>query len=160
MLALLQGDKILAGWIYDPLADVSSYAVIGVGAFSDGKRLAKPTTPIAQRGILAVGSKGDRATAEQIKSRRDRVEPVKSIHCAGLEYLRLARGEVDFLMFSGVMPWDHAPGGAIILELGGALGYVDGKGYRPSEATTAKGILAARDPAVWDDIHRRLLGDN
>jgi fructose-1,6-bisphosphatase/inositol monophosphatase family enzyme len=158
MLGLLQRDKILAGWIYDPLGDVSSYAVVGAGAFSGGKRLAKPGTPNAHRGILAVGSKGDRATAEIVQKRRDRVEPVKSIRCAGLEYLRLARGEVDFLMFSGTMPWDHAPGGAIILELGGALGYVDGKGYRPSGAMAAKGILAARDPATWDDIHRRLLG--
>ena len=83
---------------------------------------------------------------------------MKSIRCAGLEYLRLARGEVDFLMFSGTMPWDHAPGGAIILELGGAIGYLDGKGYKPSGAEQALGILAARDQATWDEIHHRLLG--
>jgi fructose-1,6-bisphosphatase/inositol monophosphatase family enzyme len=160
MLALVQRDKVLAGWIYDPLADISSHAVIGGGAFSGGKRLAKPSTPIVHRGILAVGSKGDRATADRILKRRDRIDPVKSIRCAGLEYLRLARGEVDFLMFSGTMPWDHAPGGAIVLELGGALGYIDQKGYRPSEVISANAILAARDQTVWDEIHHRLLGSD
>jgi fructose-1,6-bisphosphatase/inositol monophosphatase family enzyme len=132
--------------------------VTGQGAFSAGARLAKPGTPVAHRGILSVGSKGDRATADKILKRRDRVEQVKSIRCAGLEYLRLARGEVDFLMFSGTMPWDHAPGAAIVQEIGGVISYIDQKGYRPSEAIQAQAILATRDRTVWDDIHHRLLG--
>jgi fructose-1,6-bisphosphatase/inositol monophosphatase family enzyme len=71
--------------------------------------------------------------------------------------MRLARGEVDFLMFSGTMPWDHAPGAAIIQELGGHISYIDGKGYRPSGALEAGGILAARDRATWDEVYKRLL---
>jgi fructose-1,6-bisphosphatase/inositol monophosphatase family enzyme len=96
--------------------------------------------------------------AKQVQSRRDRVEQVKSVRCAGLEYLRLAHGDVDFLMFGGVMPWDHAPGVALIQELGGYVSYVDAKGYRPSGAETAGGILAARDKTTWDEVHRRLFG--
>jgi fructose-1,6-bisphosphatase/inositol monophosphatase family enzyme len=57
------------------------------------------------------------------------------------------------------MPWDHAPGAAIIQELDGHVGYLDGKGYRPSRALEAGGILAARDRATWDEAHRRLLDD-
>ena len=57
--------------------------------------------------------KGDRDMARKAQQRRDRVEQVKSVRCAGLEYLRLARGELDFLLFGGVMPWDHAPGIAL-----------------------------------------------
>ncbi len=53
------------------------------------------------------------------------------------------------------MPWDHAPGGAIIEELGGYVGYFNTDGYRPSQAETATGILAARDRATWDEVHRR-----
>jgi fructose-1,6-bisphosphatase/inositol monophosphatase family enzyme len=158
MLALLERDTVLAGWIYDPLADQSSYGARGFGAWSGGKRLTPSATLNEHRGILAVGHKGDRLMAQRIQQRRDRVRQVKSIRCAGLEYLRLARGEVDFLMFSGTMPWDHAPGIAIIQELGAAAGYLDGKGYRPSGALTARGILAARDRGTWDEIHRRLLG--
>jgi fructose-1,6-bisphosphatase/inositol monophosphatase family enzyme len=158
MLALLEGDVVLAGWIYDPLADQSSYAARGMGAWSGGKRLTVPATPNEHRGILAVGYKGDRVMAQQVQQRRDRVRQVKSIRCAGLEYLRLARGELDFLMFSGTMPWDHAPGIAIIQELGGAAGYLDDKRYHPSGALAARGVLAARDRGTWDEIHRRLLG--
>jgi fructose-1,6-bisphosphatase/inositol monophosphatase family enzyme len=158
MMALIERDQVLGGWIYDPVTDTTSYAVKGEGAWSAGKRLETPSTANAYRGILAVGSKGDRATAQRVQQRRDRVQQVKSVRCAGLEYLRLARGEVDFLMFSGVMPWDHAPGAAIIQEVGGHIGYFDADGYRPSQAETATGILAARDRATWDEVHRRMLG--
>lgn len=159
MLALLERDEVLAGWIYDPLKDRMSYAVRGGGAFQDGQRLTKPATRNEYRGVLAVGFKGDAATAQRVQKRRDRVKQIKSVRCAGIEYLRLATGEVDFLMFSGTMPWDHAPGAAIVQELGAHVSYLDGKGYRPSLALEAGGILAARDRATWDEAHRRLLED-
>jgi fructose-1,6-bisphosphatase/inositol monophosphatase family enzyme len=159
MLALLERDEVLAGWIYDPLTDQSSYAVRGGGAWHDGRRMTAPTTDNAYRGVLAVGFKGDKAVAQRVQKRRDRVHQVKSVRCAGIEYLRLARGEVDFLMFTGTMPWDHAPGAAIIQELGGHISYLDGRGYRPSAALEAGGILAARDRATWEEAHRRLLAD-
>ncbi len=157
MLALVEHDEVLAGWIYEPVTDQMSYAVRGGGAFHGGRKLAVPRAENALRGVLAVGSKGDLAMAQRVQKRRDRVKPVKSVRCAGVEYMRLARGEVDFLMFSGTMPWDHAPGAAIIAELGGTISYFDGKGYRPSTALQAGGILAARDRATWNEAYRRLL---
>lgn len=160
MMALVERDQVLGGWIYDPVTDTTSYAVKGGGAWSAGKRLTPPATPNEYRGMLAVGVKGDREVARRVQQRRDRVKQVKTIRCAGLEYLRLARGEIDFVIFGGVMPWDHAPGAAIVEELGGTISYLDGKGYRPSAAETAGGILAARDRATWDEVYRRLLGED
>lgn len=157
MMALVERDQVLGGWIYDPVTDTTSYAVKGAGAWSAGKRLATPATPIQFRGVCAVGSKGDLETAKRVQSRRDRIQQVKSVRCAGLDYLRLARGELDFVMFSGVMPWDHAPGGAVIEELGGYISYFNTDGYRPSQADKATGIMAARDRATWDEVYRRLL---
>ena len=159
MLALVEHDEVLAGWIYEPVTDRMSYAVRGGGAFLDGRRLAKPTAENTYRGVLAVGMKGDPALAPRVQKRRDRVQPVKSVRCAGVEYMRLALGEVDFLMFSGTMPWDHAPGAAIVEELGGHVSYIDGKGYRPSGALQSGGILAARDRATWDEVYKRLIAD-
>ncbi len=158
MMALVERDQVLGGWIYDPVTDRTSYAVKGGGAWSGGSRLSAARTPVRYRGILSVGVKGNREFAQKVQQRRDRVEQVKTVRCAGLEYLRLARGEVDFLTFSGVMPWDHAPGAAIVQELGGHVSYIDGKGYHPSGAETAGGILAARDRATWDEVYKRLLG--
>jgi fructose-1,6-bisphosphatase/inositol monophosphatase family enzyme len=158
MMALVERDQVLGGWIYDPVTDTTSYAVKGGGAWSAGKRLAPPATPNQYRGVVAVGYKGPKEVAQHVQRRRDRVQQVKSVRCAGLDYLRLARGELDFVMFSGVMPWDHAPGAAIIQELGGYVSYFNSDGYRPSRAEAATGILTARDRATWDEVHRRLLG--
>jgi fructose-1,6-bisphosphatase/inositol monophosphatase family enzyme len=158
MMALVERDQVLGGWIYDPVTDTTSYAVKGGGAWSAGKRLAPPATPVQYRGMLSVGIKGNKEFAQKVQQRRDRVQQVKTVRCAGLEYLRLARGELDFLTFSGVMPWDHAPGAAIVQELGGHVSYIDGKGYQPSRADTGGGILAARDKATWDEVYKRLLG--
>jgi fructose-1,6-bisphosphatase/inositol monophosphatase family enzyme len=159
MMALLEGDRMLGGWIYDPVADITSYALAGQGAWHAGRKLSPPAKTDRLEGVLAVGSKGDPEIAKRVQKRRDQVKQVRSLRCAGLDYLRLARGELDFVMFSGVMPWDHAPGGAIIEELGGYISYLDAKGYRPSGALQAGGIMGARDRATWDEVYRRLLGD-
>lgn len=159
MLALVERDQVLAGWIYDPVRDRMSYAARGTGAFDGGRRMTASTGENTYRGVVSVGSKGDLAMAQRVQKRRDRVTPIKSVRCAGIEYMRLARGEVDFLLFGGTMPWDHAPGAAIIQELGAHISYLDGKGYRPSVALESGGILAARDRATWDEVHKRLLAD-
>ncbi len=60
---------------------------------------------------------------------------MKSARAAGIDYVRMAKGEIDFTFFSGIMPWDHAPGAMIIRELGGHIGYIRGdESYRPSQA--------------------------
>src|SRR3954469_19899143 len=88
MMALVERDQVLGGWIYDPVTDTTSYAVKGGGAWSAGKRLAPPATPNRHSGVLAVGSKGPKEIAQHVQRRRDRVQQVKSVRCAGLDYLR------------------------------------------------------------------------
>src|ERR1041384_1783369 len=74
MMALVERDQVLGGWIYDPVTDTTSYAVKGQGAWSAGQRLAPPQTPIQYRGILSVGVKGNRDFAQKVQQRRDRVQ--------------------------------------------------------------------------------------
>ncbi|NJM93178.1 MAG: inositol monophosphatase, partial [Rhodospirillaceae bacterium] len=47
-VSLLQGGRVLAGWIHEPVSGETSYAAVGEGAWQDGRRLAvAPTTEIA-----------------------------------------------------------------------------------------------------------------
>ena len=156
MLALVEHDAVLAGWIYEPVTDRMSYAVRGGGAFLDGRPLARPGTENSYRGVLAVGSKGDPALAPRVQKRRDRVHPVKSVRCAGVEYMRLALGELDFLMFSGTMPWDHAAGVLLFTESGGEAALMaTGAPYGPADL--AGELLLAPDRARWNDLRARLI---
>lgn len=81
-----------------------------------------------------------------------------SLRCAGLDYIRLARGEMHFLLFSKLMPWDHAPGVLIHAESGGHARYLEGGAYDPARID-ASGLLLAPDAASWLALRRLLLDD-
>jgi len=157
MVALAKGDELIGAWIHLPTTGETAASERGGGVHFAGKRL-PPLQPAAEppSGIIAVGKRGGPDLVARANALRKDVRQVKSLRCAGLDYLRLARGELDFALFSGVMPWDHAPGALILEELGGRASYADGSAYRPSRALTANGVLTARSAAVWQFIIDRL----
>jgi fructose-1,6-bisphosphatase/inositol monophosphatase family enzyme len=163
MVALLDHGEPVAAWIHDPVARSTATAAKGEGAWLDGhgsgRRLAvstAPSDPHQLTGTLHSGFFGDRALGQRVQSRRDRVKPIKSLRAAAHEYLRLAKGEVDFTLFTKLMPWDHAPGVLIHREAGGIGRYLDGGEYRAAR-TQAGGLLMAPDEASWSALRRLLL---
>lgn len=160
MLALIQADDILASWIYHPVSGELTIAEKGEGVTINGIRI-QPFMPADMpKGVLAYGTRGAPGIAEQVDKRRDRLSQVKSARAAGIDYVRMAKGEIDFTFFSGIMPWDHAPGALIIRELGGHIAYIRSDDtYRPSQALSAAGILSATSRATWHSIHDALFGE-
>jgi fructose-1,6-bisphosphatase/inositol monophosphatase family enzyme len=111
------------------------------------------------RGTLLAGFFGRPELGRRVQSRRDRVTAVKSLRCAGHEYMRLAAGELDFSLFTKLMPWDHAPGVLLHAEAGGHAAYLDGAAFRPARID-AGALLLAPDAASWQKLHDTLLGDD
>ncbi|WP_374653024.1 inositol monophosphatase [Dongia sp.] len=160
MLALIQGDDILASWIYHPVSGEMTIAEQGGGVVIDGRSIKRFAPASAPRGVLAYGSRGVPGIAALVDKRRDRLTQVKSSRAAGIDYVRMAKGEIDFTFFSGIMPWDHAPGAMIIRELGGHIAYIRAdETYRPSMALSASGILSATSRDTWRDVHEKLFGE-
>ncbi|WP_374382760.1 inositol monophosphatase [Dongia sp.] len=160
MLALIQADDILASWIYHPVTGEMTIAEKGGGVTIDDRRIVPFAPTETPKGILAYGVRGAPGIAAQVDKRRDRLHQVKSARAAGIDYVRMAKGEIDFTFFSGIMPWDHAPGAMIIRELGGHIAYIKGdETYRPSQALAAAGILSATSHATWRNVHETLFGD-
>ena len=158
MLALVQGDRLLASWIHEPLAGRTTCALAGGGLQVFGP--ARQTSPIQAeahqlRGVIAVGHRGRVelvARAQALKTKLA-IHQIRSLRCAGFDYLRLLAGELDFLLFSGVMPWDHAAGALLVQEQGGLSGYLgDGGRYLASRALDAVGVLASSRPQDWHAI--------
>lgn len=165
MVALLDHGEPIAAWIHDPVARSTATAAKGEGAWLDGhgtgRRLAvskAPSDPHELTGTLNSGFFGDRALGQRVQLRRDRVKPAKSLRAAAHEYLRLAKGEADFTLFTKLMPWDHAPGVLIHREAGGTGRYLDRSSYRAA-LTQAVGLLMAPDEASWNALYRLLLED-
>ncbi len=157
MAALIRDDRMIASWIYDPISGEMAMAEAGGGVSVAGDILS-PIPDAGRRGVLSTNFHGRPELRRQIETRRGTVEQQKSLRCAGHEYLRLARGEMDFLLYSNLMPWDHAPGILMVQELGGDAEYIEGGAYRPSRASGPSGLLIARSRTIWDDVHRRLFG--
>lgn len=160
MVALVAEGETRASWIHDPVAGVTAIAAAGEGAWLAGRRLRVSTPPAeaaAMRGPVMAGFFGQKELGRRLQSRRDRVSAVKSLRCAGHEYIRAADGAVDFLLFTKLMPWDHAPGVLLHAEAGGHAAYLDGGRYRPSRID-ADALLLAPDRASWDRLHETLLG--
>ncbi|MET1026920.1 MAG: inositol monophosphatase [Dongiaceae bacterium] len=157
MLALVYGDRVLAGWIHEPLNGRTTIAIAGQGieAIGPARNLTPPDViseraGSLKRGVIAVGHKGSKDLLHRALRLKEHVEQIRSLRCAGLDYLRLAARELDFLLFSGVMPWDHAAGALIIQETHGLAGHLGDKGvYLASTSATAEGILATAVAADW-----------
>src|SRR3546814_19671063 len=82
---------------------------------------------------------------------------MKSLRCAGAEYLRLAAGETHFSLFTRLMPWDHVPGTLLHSEAGGIALCFDGTPYKATRWRET-GLLMAPDRQSRDALHAHLLG--
>lgn len=161
MVALVRGDELVASWIHLPNTGQTAMAEHGGGARFDGQPIPKLRPPSRQlTGVLGVGRRSNPALFERTRALHGHVRQVGTLRCAGLEYLRLAQGELDFVLFGRAWPWDHAPGVLLVAEAGGVGSHGDGSPYRPSETLTAPGVLTARSAQVWQWILDRLYPDH
>jgi fructose-1,6-bisphosphatase/inositol monophosphatase family enzyme len=162
MVALARGRDVLAAWIHDPVRSRTAVAAAGEGAWLGDRRLAvasAPSAPGDMAGVLLSGFFGSREVGRKVDARRHRVRAIRSARCAGIEYLRLATGEMHFSLFTKLMPWDHAPGVLLHREAGGHASYLEGGAYEPA-AIKRSGLLLAPDPESWRHLHALLLGDD
>ena len=131
MAGLVRRGETVAAWIHDPVGGRTATAERGAGAWLNGRRLklAAPPPFADLRGTLHAGTFAPPAMVRQVQARRARVGAIKSLRCAGWEYLRLAGGEMQFSLFTKLMPWDHVPGALIYQEAGGLARTLDGAPY-------------------------------
>jgi len=162
MIGLLHDGQAVAGWIHEPVGGRTAMAERVAGAVLDGRRLQLPVpprpVPAALSGSLHASSFAPPEMARRVQRRRHRVKAVKSLRCAGLEYIRLLGGETQFSLFTKLMPWDHVPGTLIHAEAGGVSQTLDGRPYE-ARSYHAKGLLIAPDRRTWDTLHATLFGD-
>jgi fructose-1,6-bisphosphatase/inositol monophosphatase family enzyme len=161
MLALVEEDEVLAGFIHDPVCDDTAIALRGEGAWmlaADGARrnmrVADPV-PVKQM----TGSISWRYMRQPLRahvmSRLDRLAGVTDYRCSAHQYRMLAAGHCHMQMFRRLYPWDHAAGFLIHQEAGGYARRFDGSEYRPSEIEG--GLLLAPDAASWFALEEALL---
>jgi fructose-1,6-bisphosphatase/inositol monophosphatase family enzyme len=153
MLALVEQDKILAGFIHDPVGDDTAYATAGGGAWllaRDGRRrrlrVAAPVAVAQMTGSLSWRYMPE-PLRHNIMSRLDRIAGVTDFRCAAHQYRQIAAGHCHMQLFRRLYPWDHAAGYLLHQEAGGYAKRFDGTDYLPSDING--GLLLAPDAASW-----------
>ncbi|BAC69648.1 inositol monophosphatase [Streptomyces avermitilis] len=155
LVALAQGGVVHASWTYAPALDQLATAIRGRGAHLDGEPL-RSGAPDPGRDLEVATSHPDYTTEEQKRALLAlRTEGVLPRPCgsAGLEYLAVARGELDATAFSWEAAWDHAAGLLLVEEAGGAHLTRAGEPFRITGGN-ALPFTAARDEATA----RRVVG--
>ena len=151
MVGLVAAGEPVAGWICLPEHRVTLMAERGAGAWCNGAPLvAAPRQGGDPRMQVAARYLPPRARAQLVadvgaRPGTGRIALAETVW-SGHEYARLALGDVDAILAWRTMPWDHAPGVAIVRELGGVARRLDGSDYRADGV--ARGLLVAADDAI------------
>ncbi|NGN69101.1 inositol monophosphatase [Streptomyces sp. A7024] len=156
LVALAHRGELLASWTYAPAQVLMATARRGGGARISGAELLRAGHPAGDQDLQVATSHPDyaRTGARRVIDGLD-VPGVSARPCgsAGLEYLRVATGELDAFVASWESPWDHAAGLLLVAEAGGVNGTVAGEPFRITGGN-ALPFVTARDA----DTLRHILG--
>ncbi|NBE52700.1 inositol monophosphatase family protein [Streptomyces boluensis] len=159
LVTLAHRGELLASWTYAPALDELAVAVRGRGA-RIGDTVLRPGPPEPGRDLEVAMSHPDFTTDDQKRALLGlSVEGVHGRPCgsAGLEYVAIAKGEVDAVAFSWENSWDHAAGLLLVQEAGGTHETVAGEPFRIAGGN-ALPFTAARDAATVERIVGLLRG--
>ncbi|MBW5484265.1 inositol monophosphatase family protein [Streptomyces bambusae] len=150
LVALAQHGEILASWTYAPALEELATAVRGQGAYVNGEAIRSGSPePGAELRVAIAHPLYTSEHDKQVLGRLD-VPGVAARPCgsAGLEYLKVARGEMDALAFTWPSAWDHAAGLLLVAEAGGAQCTVAGEPFRIDRDNTLPFAVGRDEPTV------------
>jgi fructose-1,6-bisphosphatase/inositol monophosphatase family enzyme len=150
IVAYVRDGETIAGWIHDPVRNLTLTAVRGEGAWCDGQRLEfGGNVPLERMVGAAYGAIGG-LDAAMILRRSGKVAEVANYDCGGIEYIEMLRGKRHFFLSDRSLPWDHAAGVLMVLEAGGMARFLGGANYSPR--IFDRQVLIARDPVSWREL--------
>ncbi|MFG2595262.1 inositol monophosphatase family protein [Streptomyces sp. NPDC048462] len=153
LVALAHHGEILASWTYAAALDEMAVAVRGRGATLNGAPL-KAGSPEPGADLRVAMSHPDYTTDAQKRALLGlRTEGIDARPCgsAGLEYLGVARGDLEATAFNWEYAWDHAAGLLLVTEAGGAQATLSGAPFRIAGGNDLP-FTAARDRATADTV--------
>jgi fructose-1,6-bisphosphatase/inositol monophosphatase family enzyme len=161
MLALVEADEILAGFIHDPVGDDTAVAIAGEGSSMIARDGTAKRMKVAAAAPLKqmTGSLSWRYMPQPLRghilARLDQLAAVTDYRCAAHQYRLIAAGHCHVQLFRRLYPWDHAAGYLLHREAGGYAKRFDGSDYVPSDIEG--GLLLAPDEASWHEMAKVFL---
>ena len=160
IVALAEGDDVIAGVVYDPVREETFTAAKGQGAFLNGSPISVSETTELARSLLSfdLGYVDEKAglAIDLLRSLWPGMYSVRLMGSAGLGVAYAASGRVDLFFHHSLSPWDIAAGLIMAKEAGGRI--VDRQGndaglFTPSVICASPvlidGFLSATDGLPW-----------
>jgi len=130
-VALLDGNEVVAGVIYNPVTNELYYAEKGQGAFlmtpSGNKRLRVSGRSKIDYALLCANAFGSPKTRDVIVRFSEKVASTRFNGCTTLALAGVAAGQFDAYIACQFKLWDMAAGYLLIKEAGGYISDFDGK---------------------------------
>lgn len=141
MLAEVRGGVTTRGWIWQPMTGRGYVVERGAGVRCNGAVL----PPITRDRLPLGASSKSRLRGFDAEGR---ISPVVPSHFAcAFDYPALLHGDIDFIYYSKVKPWDHLAGSLMVTENRGVSRTMDGVSY--SLLSRSRGLLVASDTLSW-----------
>ena len=151
-VALVRRGEILAGTVFDPVANECYTAAAGEGAYLNGKKLRTSTVTVLSQALVAV-SLGAKVAPESPELREfNRVilqaQAIRRLGSAALNLSYLAAGRFDAYWAGETKAWDIAAGALLVCEAGGTITALDGSPFHISRPR----FLAASTPTLHAEL--------
>lgn len=132
-VAVARGNRLLAGVIYDPIADQCFAASAGRGAKCNGVTLRVSDTPHIGAALVAVSLPArvqpDSPDLADFVEAAQVCQGVRRSGSAALNLAYVASGALDAFWATHIKPWDVAAGVLLVLEAGGVVTGRDGSEF-------------------------------
>lgn len=142
MVAEIKQGKTTRSWIWLPIAQQMFFAEQGNGSYLNNQLL--PSIIRHEKPWIGKGADNWIATSEI------RIE--KTSGSCGVDYPKLAQGEIDFLVYRKLHAWDHLAGVLLNREVGASARLISGENYGPGFTGRDLMVVTAQD---IEDIIRR-----
>lgn len=150
MLAEVRDAETVRGWIWQPIHRRLYVVERGAGVTCNGAAVRPPS---ASPRPVPLGASYLPVPGEECAD----VKLIRSWGSCGVDYPKLIEGEVDFLCYRSMFPWDHLAGGLMVTELGGRISTDTGADYHAG--VIGRRLLSANDPLLWQTARDALFGD-
>jgi myo-inositol-1(or 4)-monophosphatase len=156
-LALLQGGRVVAGIVYDPMHDESFAATLGGGATLNGEPLhARPAGISMAKTTACIDFK---RLPPQLAARIAATPPFssqRSIGSVALDWCWVAAGRFHLYLHGRQRLWDYAAGSLVLAEAGGFSDTLDGTAAPPTLAP--RSAVCSADRGLFEEWCRYLRG--
>ena len=157
-LALVKGEEVQLGVVYDPERDEMFHAAAGGGAWLNGERLEAVTAGIPlKRCVAAVDFKRLPADLAQRLAAAPPYSSQRSFGSVALDWCWAAADRFHVYLHGRQKLWDYAAGLLILAEAGGHSATLEGEPVY-ADSVTPRSAIAALDEALfrqWRDWIRQ-----